>query len=141
MNTNVKPRPMPKPTPTTQPFWDGAKRGKLMLQYDPDTQKFQFWPRMCSVRTGRRNLEWRESSGKGQLYSYTVTYVPTAGFEDRVPYLVGLVELDEGVRIIGNVTGVEPDEVQVGMRVRVDWEKLSDDIAYFAFVPDEAGAT
>lgn len=136
-DTKTKPRPVPKPTPTTQPFWDGAKQGKLMLQYDPTTRKYQFWPRANSVRTGKRNLRWQETSGKGQLYSYTVTYVPTAGFEDKVPYVVGLVELDEGVRIIANMVDVTPDDVEIGMRVKVAWEKLSDDITYFAFEPDK----
>lgn len=136
MNTNVKPRPLPKPTPTTQPFWDGAKDGKLMLQYDPVSRKYQFWPRQCSVRTGKRNLRWQETSGKGEIYSFTVTHVPTAGFEDKVPYALGLVELDEGVRIIGNLVNIDPEDVKIGMRVRVAWEKLSEDIDYFAFEPD-----
>lgn len=137
---DVKPRPLPKPTPTTQAFWDGAKKGKLMLQYDPVKRKYQFWPRANSVRTGRRNLQWRETSGKGELYSYTVTHVPTPGFEDRVPYVIGLIELDEGVRIIANMLNVTPDDVEIGMRVKVAWEKLSDDITYFAFEPDKTGA-
>ena len=136
-DTKTKPRPVPKPTPTTQPFWDGAKKGKLMLQYDPTTRKYQFWPRANSVRTGKRNLRWQETSGKGQLYSYTVTYVPTAGFEDKVPYVIGLVELDEGVRIVANMVKVTPDDMQIGMRVKVAWEKLTDDITYFAFEPDK----
>lgn len=137
MNTNVKPRPIPRPTPTTQPFWDGAKKKKLMLQYDPTSKKFQFWPRMNSVRTGKRNLQWKETSGKGILYSYTVTHVAPPGFE--APYLVGLVELDEGVRIIGNLVKVKPEDAKIGMRVKVAWEALSDDINYFAFEPDKAG--
>ena len=135
MNTQVKPRALPTPTPTTQPFWDGARDGKLMMQYDPDSDAYQFWPRANSVRTGKRNLEWREVSGKGELYSFTITHVPTPGFEDKTPYAIGLVELDEGVRIIANLVNVAPDEVSVGMRLRVAWEKLSDDITYFAFEP------
>ena len=86
--TEAKPRPLPKPTPATQAFWDGAKKGKLMLQWDPRARKYQFWPRENSVHTGRRNLQWKATSGKGELYSYTVTYVPTPGFENRVEELV-----------------------------------------------------
>ncbi len=131
-----KPRPLPRPTPTTQPFWDGAKKKRLMLQYDPVARRYQFWPRQNSVRTGKWNLQWKKASGRGTLYSYTLTHIPTAGFEDRVPYLIGLVELDEGVRIIANLVNVAPDDVEVGMKVRVVWETLSDDINYFAFEPD-----
>ncbi len=136
--TDVKPRPVPKPTPTTQEFWDGAKKGKLMLQWDPAARKYQFWPRANSVRTGRRNLQWKTTLGKGELYSYTITHVATPGFEDKTPYIVGLIELDEGVRMVANMLNVTPETVEIGMRVKVAWEKLNDDITYFAFEPDKA---
>ena len=132
-----KPRPVPRPTANTRFFWDAARRGKLALQYDPDAGRYQFWPRAISTATGRRNLEWRETSGRGEVYSYTVTHVPGAGFEERTPYVVGLIELDEKVRIIGNIVGVAPENVKIGMRVRVTFETLTEDIDYFAFEPDE----
>ena len=137
--TDVKPRPVPKPTPTTQEFWDGAKKGKLMLQWDPIARKYQFWPRANSVRTGRRNLQWKATSGKGHLYSFTVTHVPTPGFEAKAPYVIGMVELDEGVRMIANMVNMTTDDIEIGMRVNVAWEKLNDDITYFAFEPDKRG--
>jgi uncharacterized OB-fold protein len=124
-DTNVKPRPLPKPTTATQAFWDGAKKGKLMLQWDPTAKKYQFWPRANSVRTGKRNLQWKATSGKGELYSFTITYV------------IGMIELDEGVRIIANLINIKIDDVEIGMRMKVAWEKLSDDITYFAFEPDK----
>ena len=136
-NTDVKPRPLPKPTPATQAFWDGAKKGKLMLQWDPTTKKYQFWPRANSVRTGKRNLQWKATSGKGELYSFTITHVPTPGFEARAPYVIGMIELDEGVRIIANLINIKIDDVEIGMRMKVAWEKLSDDITYFAFEPNK----
>ncbi len=136
--TNAKPRPTPQPTPTTQAFWDGAKKGKLMLQWDPRSRKYQFWPRSNSVRTGRRNLRWQATSGRGELYSFTITHVPTPGFEAKAPYVIGLVELDEGVRMIANLVNVTPDEISIGMRLKVAWEKLNDDITYFAFEPDKS---
>lgn len=132
-------RPVPKPTPTTQPFWDGAREGELMLQYDPATRKHQFWPRANSVCSGKRNLRWRRASGKGTLYSCTVTHVPTAGFDGKAPYVIGLIELDEGVRIIANLKDVAPENAEIGMRVKVVWEKIGEDGAYFAFVPESEG--
>ena len=62
-----------------------TKNGKLMLQYDPDAKAYQFYPRMGSVMTGKRNLEWREASGKGSVFSYTDTLVPSAGFDTVKP--------------------------------------------------------
>ena len=89
------------------------------------------------MRTGKRNLQWKPTSGKGELYSFTVTHVPTPGFEARAPYVIGMIELDEGVRIIANLINIEIDDVEIGMRMKVAWEKLSDDITYFAFEPDK----
>lgn len=136
MNQTVKkPRPIPRPSLTSKPFWDAAKQGKLALQYDPVAQRYQFWPRACSVATGQLNLEWRNVSGRGKVYSYTVTHVPTAGFEDKGPYVVGLIELDEGVRIIANIINTKPEDVKIGSPVKVVFEKLSDEYNYFAFEP------
>ncbi len=133
--TPAKTRPAPLPSRTTQFFWDAAREGKLALQYDPVAERYQFWPRAISVVTGRRNLEWRTVSGRGHVYSYTVTHVPAPGFEDRVPDVVGLIELEEGVRILANMINVEPADMKTGMPVKVAFEKITDDVDYFAFEP------
>ena len=131
------PRPIPRPNTymNTQPFWDAAKNGKLVIQYCKDTGKPQFFPRPVSLANGKRNLEWREVSGKGTVYSYTNTFSAWPGHEDRVPYLVALVELQEGVRILCNLMNVKAEDVKIGMPVKLGWEKLSDDINYPAFEP------
>lgn len=126
---------VPTPSPLTKPFWDAAKQKKLVIQYDPDSRSYQWWPKAISVKTGKMNLEWKEVSGNGTLYSYTVTHLPAAGFEERGRYLVGLVELDEGVRIIANLSGVTEDNVKIGMPLRVTWEELTDEITMFSFGP------
>jgi uncharacterized protein len=130
------PRPLPVPTATTKFFWEAAKAGKLALQYDPATGRYQFWPRAGSVATGQPNLEWRIVSGRGHIYSYTVTHVPTPGFEDRGPYPIGLVELEEGVRIIANLVKLDPAALKIGLRVKVTFETLAPGISYFAFEPE-----
>lgn len=131
------PRPMPRPNTymNTQPFWDAAKQGKLVIQYCKDTGKPQFFPRPVSMANGKRNLEWREVSGRGKVYSYTNTFSAWPGHEDRVPYLVALVELEEGVRILANLFNVKAEDVKIDMPVKLYWEKLSDDINYPAFQP------
>lgn len=131
------PRPLPTPTNITQEFWDAAKQKRLLLQYDPEAGKYQFYPRAISLYTGKRNLEWRASAGKGTLFSYTETHIPTRGFEDMAPYLIALVELDEGVRLMGLLHNCSTDEVEIGMRVRLCWDELSEGYSYFAFEPDE----
>jgi uncharacterized OB-fold protein len=128
-------RPIPKPSVyvDTQPFWDAARQGKLVLQFCLDTKRFQHYPRPVSIFTGSRNLEWREVSGKGTIYACTVIRVPGPGLEGRLPLSVVTVELDEGVRIIGNVLNVDPDTVAIGQRVEVAWDRLADDVQYPAF--------
>lgn len=131
------PRPLPRPGAymDTRPFWTKAREGKLVIQFCKDTCKPQFFPRPVSLATGRRNLEWREVSGKGTVYSFTNTLSPWPGHEDRVPYLCALIELDEGVRMLANLMNVRAADVKIGMKVKVCWEKLSEDIAYPAFEP------
>ncbi len=136
MNAKAGKRPVPRPTKTTGPFWEGVKRGRLMLQYDPDAGAYQFYPRAGSLRTGKRNLEWREASGRGTVYSLTETYVPMPGFEDRGPYLLAMIDLEEGVRILANLVDVTAEEAVIGLPVHVAFEKIGDDADYFCFVPD-----
>ena len=130
------PRSIPRPTHLTQPFWDAAKEGRLVLQYDKTTGKPQFWPRPVSIHSGSTDLEWRDVSGKGKLYAWTEVHVPVRGMEDLAPYVLAAVELDEGVRIMSRLTNVQADQLTPGMAVKVAWEELSDDITMFVFEPD-----
>lgn len=118
--------PAPVPHDFSQAFWDAAKEGTLLLQYCPDSKRYQFFPRPVSLYTGKRNLRWRKASGRGTVYSYTVTRVAPPGFEGRVPYIVATIELAEGVRMLTNVINCAPDDVAIGMKVRVAWEPRGD---------------
>lgn len=134
--TPKSPRPLPEPWLLCQPFWEAAKDGRLVIQYDPVVEKYQFYPRSVSIFTGRQNLEWREASGKGTLYSFTDIHVAPSGFEDLAPYMIGVIELDEGVRMMTPLQNVTMDDAALGMRMRICWQKLSDDITFPAFEPD-----
>jgi len=130
-------RPLPRADiyAKTAPFWDATNLGKLMLQYCKDSNKFQWFPRSGSVFTGKRNIEWRESSGRGTVYSWTLSVAPWPGHEDRVPYLCAYVDLEEGVRVLANLYNVKPEDVKIGMPVKLTWERLSDKYNYPAFEP------
>jgi len=135
------PKKLPRPLPRvdiyakTKPFWNAANHGKLMLQYCADTGRFQWFPRSASVYNGKRNIEWREVSGRGTVYSWTLAVAPWPGHEDRVPYVCALVELDEGVRIVANLFNVIGEDVKIGLPVKLMWERLSDAYNYPAFEP------
>lgn len=131
------PRPLPTPTNITQEFWDAAKEKRFLLQFDPEAGKYQFYPRGLSLHTGKRNLEWREASGKGTLFSFTETHIPTRGFEHLAPYLIGLVELEEGVRLMSLLHNCTVDDIEIGMPLRLCWDELTEGYSYFAFEPDK----
>ena len=108
-------------TDTTKPFWDGIAQQRLMLQFDPRSGRYQFYPRALSLWT-EGPLEWREATGEGTLVAFTQTHFPAPGFTDRLPYLQGLVRLDEGPRIFANLSGATLGELKVGDRMRIAFD-------------------
>lgn len=117
----------------TAPFWEGVKAGRLRLQYCTESGRFQHYPRPVSLQTGRRTLAWRDVSGNGQIYAFTVVRIQGPGLEGRLPLCVATVELDEGVRIIANVLGCRPEDLAIGKRVKLAWDTLDGDARYPAF--------
>jgi len=63
-------------------------------------------------------------SGKGKIYSYTVIRVPPEGFKEYVPYIIAIIELDEGAKVLSQVVDVDPKDVKIGMRVRSCFRKI-----------------
>lgn len=131
-------RTAPKPdqyVPST-PFWDGVRDGRLVLQVCLSTGRFQHFPRPVDLRTGRRDLGWREVSGRGVIYAVTVIRTPVPGFPAQAPLVVANVELSEGVRILGRILNRAPGEVAIGDRVGIAWDRLDDGTRYPAFEVD-----
>jgi uncharacterized OB-fold protein len=134
MNHEQKPgRPLPEPTNFSRPFWEAAKQKKFVLQYCPASGKYQFFPRPNSLYTGRRKLEWREASGEGVIYSYTVTRRAPPPFRGREPYVLGSIQLAEGPRIMAEIVGCDPGSVKIGKKVRLGWERLNEEFNYPVF--------
>jgi uncharacterized protein len=127
--------PIPNSYTNTQPFWDGAKQGKLMLQRCNATGKLQWPPRPLSLYTGRNDLSWIEVSGKATLYSWTVTRSAWPGHEGRVPYVCAYVKLQEGVRMLVNLINCDPEQLQIGMDLHLVWDELDEGVPYPAFTP------
>lgn len=134
--TDRKPRAVPHPTVSSNPLWSGGKQGKLMLQYDRKAGKYQFFPRPLGIYSGSADVEWREASGRGKLYAWTLVHVPARGFEDVAPYVVAAVELDEGVRVMARLVDTDPKTLKPGARVRVAWEPAGPDGTMYVFRPD-----
>ena len=124
-----------KPMSFTKPYWDGTREKKLLIQYCPEAKKYQFFPRPTLIYTGKRNLEWREVSGSGAVFSYTITRRSLPPFRSHEPFAVAMVELDEGVRIMGDVINVTEDQLKVGLRVQPHWHPLPDGHHVLMFTP------
>ena len=115
--------PMPVKTPTTAPFWDALAQHRIVIQYSPSSQAYVFYPRVRAPGTLADDLEWREISGMGTLYSFTVARRPVSPhFADAVPQLLAIVEWEEGPRFSTEMVNVDidadPAQLRVGMRVR-----------------------
>jgi uncharacterized protein len=116
----------------TQPFWDGAKRGELLIQRCTACDRRQFYPRQRCVRCGGE-VEWVQASGNGRVYSYTVIHrAANEAFASLVPYVVALVDLAEGPRMMSRLR-VSPEAVRIGLDVRVAFERLADDVTLPVF--------
>lgn len=111
-------------------FFEAAARGALIIQRCRDTGLHQYYPRPASIHT-MGEVEWVTVEGKGTVYSFTIIRKNPADpvFAKQVPYAIALIELPEGVRIMGNITGCEIEDIHIGLAVQV----------YFRPV-DEAGA-
>lgn len=129
-------KPLPVVNPWAKPFWDAAKEEKLTYQKCKDCGKNIFYPRIACPECFSDNLEWTEASGKGTVYSYTVVEnnAPSAFIND-MPYVVAIIKLEEGTRMLSNVVGCDPYEVTCDMPVKVVFEKLNDDFKLPKFTP------
>lgn len=132
---NPASRPTIEPTETTRPFWDAAREHRLDIQRCGVCRRHVFYPRTTCPHCGSLELIWVNAAGTGTVYTYTVARRPThRTLVDVVPYVVAIVELDEGPRLATNIVGCSPDDVTIGMRVEVSFED-HDDIALPVFRP------
>lgn len=106
-------RPLPTIPGETMPFWNGCREGKLLLQQDDATGGFQWYPRSINTMTPGGKMNWVSSTGKGTVWTFTITRQNrTPGFDDG-PYVLALVELDEGVKLFTNIIDCDPDRKSV----------------------------
>lgn len=131
--------PLPRPTELSRPHWDGCREGKLRVQRCGSCGGLVFIPRPTCTRCLAEDLEWVESTGRGVLYSYTVVHRPQRP-EFRVPYVVAIVELEEGWHMLSNLVETDPDEIAIGMPLEVTYRKMTDEITLPYFRPVRASA-
>ncbi len=128
-------RPLPNLTdPLMRPHWDAAREGRLEL---PRCQncRFVIWPvlSMCP-ECASREIAWEPMSGRGKIWSWAVydTALHPA-FETEVPYVVALIELDEGASFVSNIVGAESETLAIGLEVRAVAEQVTPEITLIRF--------
>ena len=110
-------KPLPRLDAVSEGFWQAAAEGRLLIQRCPGCDHRQFYPRALCTACGA-DPEWAEASGRGHVYTFTI--VRQFGgkvFRDELPYVVAMIELEEGVRMMGNLTDCPIDAVRIGMEV------------------------
>ena len=128
--------PLPIPTQDTEPFWQGLREGKLLLQRCLSCRAIRYPPRPMCAECNSLETEWVPASGRGSVYSYTVTHQalhPT--LVDRIPHVVILVELEEGVRITSNILDCQVSDVYIGLPVEVVLDQVTDEVTLPKFRP------
>jgi uncharacterized OB-fold protein len=124
-------KPLPSPSPETQRYWEGCKRHELWIPYCRPCARSYWYPRDFCPRCGSRDVEWRKASGKGKLYTYAIHYRAFhPGWNDDVPYVTALIDLEEGVRVFSNLIGVEadPKAIRCEMPVEVVFEDVTPEV-------------
>lgn len=121
-------------------YWEGAGRGELVLQRCRDCGVVQHRPRGLCATCLSDDIEHFVASGRGSVYTYSVVRQnQMPAFAKAVPYVVSYVQLEEGPQLLTNIVGCDPDDVAIGMAVKVDFvptpSKNGDVLGVPRFVP------
>lgn len=139
----LRPQTGPVPHASSQvsvPFWEGCQSKQLRYQRCAACGLANFPPTEHCRQCLSEDLDWRQSIGAGEIYSWTVVYRPvTAEFEP--PYAPAIVSLDEGYQMLTNIVGVPPENIEVGLRVRVQFHGVGPDVTLPYFTAEETDSS
>ena len=129
--------PLPLPTPESRPFWDAARRHVLELPRCRSCGQYHYYPRATCPHCLSADLEWRGVSGRGRLHTFTIVHRGSKGFPIPTPYVMAVVELDEGPRMMTNLVGLpaDPAQIRIGMPVEVTFEDRAPEVSLPQFRP------
>ena len=127
------PRPRPAITHDNAFFFEGAKQGKLLIQRCGACGMLHHPPR-AACECGSFEMDTVEASGRGSVYSFVVNHYPQVPAFDY-PLPVGLIELEEGVRLVSDIVGIEPGDIRIGMPVEVEFVRFDDELTLPQFRP------
>lgn len=118
--TGPVPRPAGVSTPATAPYWAAAAEGRLQIQECRQCGHVQHYPRTLCSTCWSEDLQLVDAAGTGTVFTYTVVRQPGhPAWRGQVPYVLALIELDEGPRVMSNIVGVPVDQITVGAPVHL----------------------
>ena len=127
---------LPRLDEESRGWFEGLARHELWLERCGSCGTIRFYPRAVCTVCLSSEVMWERASGRGTVYTFTVTYQNQApGFREMLPYVYAIVELAEGVRMPTNVVGCPPDAVRIGMPVEVVFEDVAPEITLPKFRP------
>lgn len=134
----LKPRPALDPDST--PFWQACREHRLIVQRCTQCGRTRFPPGPTCATCGAPDHDWIDASGRGRVFSWIVVRhpVPADVYAGEVPYVVALIELEEGVRLVSNVIGCAPEAVAVDMPVEVMFDDRAGEVPLPKFRPISA---
>ena len=129
MNTGEYLKPIPQISDETREYWEGCRRHELRVQKCRDCGTYIWYPQTLCHKCCSWNLEWTKIGGKGTVFTYTVVHHPTGKvWESSVPYVVVIVEMPEGIRMVGDLVGGTSANVKIGMPVEVVFDDITPEV-------------
>ena len=130
-------KPLPRIDEESRPWWEALARHELYVQECRGCGTRRLPPRAVCPACLSSDTAWRRASGRATVYSFTVTFQNQApGFREELPYVLAVVELAEGPRLMTNIVGCAPDAVRIGMPVAVVFEDVTAEITLPKFRPE-----
>jgi uncharacterized OB-fold protein len=134
----VKPkRPLPGISDDTRFFWEGCEKGQLLIQRCTACQTLRHPPAPVCIQCHSFDWDTLQASGRASLYSFVVMHYPEVAPFDY-PNPIGLIELEEGVRLIAGLVGIEREQLQIGQRLQVEFQTFDDQLTLPLFRPVDA---
>ena len=125
-------RRLPVPNEDSGPFWDGCAAGRLQFQWCERCGELNWFPRRMCRNCHSDGLGWRAAPGTGTIYTFSVVH-RAPGPEFASPYVLALIDVDDGPRMMSHVVAADPDQVRIGGAVAVEFERLSEAVALPVF--------
>jgi uncharacterized OB-fold protein len=136
MSERAYKKPLPRIDEESRGWWEALQRHELSVQHCRDCGTVRLPPRAVCPECMSSSVAWERASGRAAVYSFTVTHQNQApGFREELPYVLAIVELEEGPRIMTNLVECAPDDVRIGMPVEVVFDDVTPEVTLPKFRP------